>query len=80
MTTRVDVESFEEWQAHPMTELLFRALEAEEERLKREWVDLSLEGGSCDPIILAKFRERRSAYRDIRTLTAEQLQDLINEQ
>jgi hypothetical protein len=77
MKTLIDVDTFGEWQAHPITELLFRALAEEEERLKEQWVTLSLDGGVCDQIELTKFRERRNAYRDIRTLTAEQLQDLL---
>lgn len=76
MSVTVDREGFEEWLAHPITEALFAALKLEETRLKEQWVELSLEGGSCDPITLAKFRERRSAYRDIREMTAEKLEEL----
>lgn len=76
---KIDPDAFEGWKAHPITEALIGLLNSEVTRLERVWMAQSLEAGSCDPMVLAKIRERRQAYQEIVSLTAEKLEDMINE-
>lgn len=75
---RISPEAFEEWREHEMTAALFRALELSEQRIRETWLEASLEGGRCDALELARLRERRSAYRDIREITSERLEEILN--
>lgn len=77
---RIDPDAFEEWQAHPITEALMRALTVDEQRIVDLWLAYSIEAGQSDPIELARHRERIRAYRDIRQMTAERIEEIINEQ
>jgi hypothetical protein len=77
---KIDPDSFEEWQAHPITEALMKALEVWEQSIVDLWLAYSIEAGQSDPIELARHRERIRAYRDIRAITSERIEELINDQ
>lgn len=76
---KISPEDFEEWLASPITEALIRGLAVAEEKVAQHWLSASLEGGVCDAVELAKCRERRSVYREIRAMTAQDLEEM-NEQ
>lgn len=76
----VERDAFEEWKAHPITEALMRGLVLAEREIEKTWINLTLEGGECDPVTLAKLRERRFVYREIRELDHLRIEELNNEQ
>jgi len=61
-----------------MTEALLRALTIGEKRITDAWLEMSLEGGRCDALELARLRERMHVYREIRAMTAEKLEEVLN--
>lgn len=75
---RIDRDTFEEWTAHPITEALFRVCDAGVQKAVDDWTRMSIEGGSCDPIMLARVRERIAVLREIRDITAETIEEVTN--
>lgn len=74
---KIDRDSFEEWQAHPLTELLFKALEQWAQEAKAHWVTASWDGGQADPVYLERMRERAKALMQVRNVTAEQIEETL---
>ena len=79
MSVTIDRDTYEEWQAHPVTELLMRACAIGVDDVTKAWLASSLEAGRCDPLVLAAMRERQKVLREIMALTAVQLEEIINE-
>ena len=74
---RIDPETYEEWQAHPITEALYRVCDAGIEQAKDAWMAATIEGGSCDPGMLREIRARIAVLREIRALTAQDIEERL---
>lgn len=77
---RIDRETFDEWKAHPITELLLRACSIGAAQAREAWMAASFDGGTCDPVVLAGMRERARVLKEIEAISAEQIEDMVNEQ
>ena len=77
---RIENDEWELFKDSPYGELLFRALRKEAERAKQAWVKASWEAGRCDPLVLAALKERARLATDLSELSAEQLEDMLDEQ
>jgi hypothetical protein len=71
---KIEKEDFEQWQAHPVTEEVARALRSLAEQAKLKWIEASWEGGNTDPLLLADLRARHQITSDLSELTYEQLE------
>jgi hypothetical protein len=78
VAARIDREAFEAWRAHPITEQLLRMMEVEAARLREQWTALSFDGGSSDPYMLARMRERALLLRELRQIEAENIEEVLN--
>lgn len=76
---KIDPDDFEEWLANPITEALLRVCEIGEDGAREAWVEASFIGGSCDPAFLAEVRSRAAVFREIKELTAEKIEEIVNE-
>lgn len=74
---KIDRDAFEEWQAHPITELLFKCCVEWAEQAKAHWVTASWDKGQSDPLFLAQMKERAIVFEQIRTLKAEQIEETL---
>lgn len=74
---RIDPETFDEWQAHPITEALYRVCSSGIEEAKSAWMAATLEGGNCDPGMLREIRARIAVLREIRALTAKDIEERL---
>ena len=72
---KIDAETFEEWQAHPVTEALFRLFSNAAAEAKQTWVETSWHGEKADPVLLARMRERASTFEQLSELTRETLEE-----
>lgn len=72
-------EEFESWRANPVTEAVFAALAQLAEEAKRKWLTLSWEGGQADPLVLADLRARAEIISDVRDVTFEELESILDE-
>lgn len=75
---RIDPETFEEWTAHPITEALMRMCEVAEVQARNAWMSATVDGGNCDPFMLKEIRTRIAVLREIRSVTAQDIEDIIN--
>ena len=75
MPIRIDPDDFEEWQAHPITEALFRALVTWAGEAKDSWVAKSWDGENADPMTLAKLRERARTLVELREISRESIEE-----
>ncbi len=66
-------EEFERWRAGPVTEWVMARLLMGVDDMKRQWVATSWEGGVADGARLMALRERASVYREVTTITFEEL-------
>jgi hypothetical protein len=74
----IDPDSFDEWQAHPITELLYRLCDAEIKNAQERWMAASLEGGRCDPLVLKEITARIATLREIKALTAMDFEERLS--
>jgi hypothetical protein len=74
---RIDPETYEEWQAHPITEALYRVCAVGIEQAGAAWMAATLEGGSCDPGMLREIRARIAVLREIRAMTAHEIEERL---
>jgi len=70
---KIEKEDFEQWQAHPVTEEVVRALRALSEHAKLKWIEASWNGGNTDPLLLTDLRARHEIINDLCELTYEEL-------
>lgn len=63
---------------HPITLALFRACEVGEAQAREAWLSYSLESGNCDPLVLKELRTRIDVLREIRTITASDIEEQLN--
>lgn len=75
---KIDPETFEEWTAHPITEALFAVCNVGIQQARDGWTTMSVDGGNCDPVMLARVRERIAVLREIREMSAEKIEEVIN--
>ena len=75
---KIDPETFDEWLAHPITDALMGACGVGIEQATDAWMRTSIDGGNCDPLMLAQVRARIAALREIRQMTVETLEEIIN--
>ena len=66
---RIDPDTFDEWQAHPITEALYRVCEAGIKEATEAWMQSTLAGGNCDPMLLKEMRTRIAVLREIQGLS-----------
>ena len=76
----IDVEDFELWRAHPVTEAVVRALRKLADRNKQKWMEISWDGGGSDPLQLADLRARAESALDLAELTVEELNEALNDE
>lgn len=76
---KIDRDDFEEWLANPITEALLLVCNIGEIDAQETWLEASFVGGRCDPVFLAEVRSRAAAFREIRELTAEKIEEIVNE-
>ena len=76
---KIEKEDFEQWQAHPVTEEVMRALRVLAERAKQKWIELSWDGGSADPLQLADLRAVHRTASDLSELTFTELEEALND-
>lgn len=74
---KIDRDTWEEWQAHPLTEALIETCKTVAVRSREEWTAMSFDRGTCEPIELAKLRARAGAFEEIANLTPEQIEEVI---
>lgn len=72
-------EEFEAWRDHPVTEDVFRALKQLGEEAKSVWLQASWGKGQCDPVLLADLRARAEVVNDLRELSFEELEAVLND-
>jgi hypothetical protein len=75
----IDKDAFEQWQAHPVTEAVMKALAKLAEANKQEWIALSWETGQADPLKLAALRASYDANKDLSELTFEEMEGYLDE-
>lgn len=74
----IDDDAFEEWLAHPITELFFKCCGVWAEEAKAQWVSVSWEGGEANAELLARMRERARTLAEVKTVTLEQIKEAID--
>ena len=72
---RITEDDFEIWWAGPVSEEFKRWARMQVAHLQRQWLEISLHGGDCDPVVLADIRGRIAMVRECLALTAEDLND-----
>jgi hypothetical protein len=55
---KITKEDFDAWKGNPVTEAVFKALEAVAEEAKQKWVEASWGGGQSDPLVLREMKGR----------------------
>lgn len=75
---KIDPESFEEWAAHPITEAMFKVYDAGIKQAGEAWIKASLVGGVSDPIELAKVRARIAVFEELKGMSAEKMEEILN--
>ncbi len=73
---KIDRDSFEEWQAHPITEAVMRVCDVWAKESKAHWLRVSWDGEQPDPVTLAKLKERAAVLEEIAALTAEKIEEV----
>ncbi len=68
---KIDQDDFDDWLAHPLTEIMMRCLERWEIEAREHWVTTSWEGGNADPVLLARMRERAKTLAQVREISRE---------
>lgn len=74
---RIDPDTFEEWQAHPITQLLYRVCDAAVDDARERWMAASLEGGRCDPAFLKEITTRIAVFKEVRQITASDIEERL---
>lgn len=72
---KIEPDDWDDWTAHPLTEALMRACENWAEEARQNWIAASWEGGNPNPELLAGMRERARAFRQLRDMTRETLEE-----
>lgn len=75
----IEKDDFDQWQAHPVTEAVNRALVKLAEMNRQKWIDVSWGGGVADPVTLAELKARSEMCADLSELTFEQLSEALDE-
>ncbi len=71
----IDVEAFDEWKAHPITEALLKHCRARAEEQRTRWQTVSWDGGEADPLTLARLRERAIVYQELAEIARDELEE-----
>lgn len=64
-------EEFQSWQAHPLSQWVFQAIQLSAEAQKAHWLSESWEGAKADPLLLCELRTRADAYTALEETTYE---------
>ncbi len=72
----MELEDWEQWRNHPVTEWVLAALNKSAEAQRRAWLDASWEAGNPDPMLLKELTTRADAYRAMSEVTFEGLQGI----
>lgn len=75
----IDPDDWEQWRAHPVTELVNKALQKLAEQNKRKWMEISWDGGEADPLKLIELRSRAQAAQDLSELTLDELNEVLDD-
>lgn len=76
-SVRIDPELFEEWKAHPITELMFRALARHSAHVRDVWAESAWLSGVCDPTDLIRKRERAAVLSEVMQMTPETIEEWL---
>lgn len=74
----IDQDAFEEWQAHPVTELFMKCCGVWADEAKAQWVRVSWEGGEANADLLSRMRERAKTFTEVSNVTLEQIKETID--
>lgn len=77
---KIDAEDFSVWRHGPIAEHFFKAIELWAEDAKQAWISASWDGGKVDPILHAALKERYEAFKQLKEVTAIQIEERLNEQ
>ena len=72
---KIDIDTWDDWTAHPLTEALMRACAIWAEEAKSQWIAASWEAENADPVLLARMRERARAFEQLRIISRETLEE-----
>lgn len=75
---RIDQDAFEEWKAHPITEAFMKSLRVWSAEERQKWLSASWDGGACDPVLLARHKERSTLLEQLAAVGAEQIEEALN--
>lgn len=73
----IDPELFEEWKAHPITELLMKALRAHSAHVRNVWAESTWVSGVCVAEDLTRKRERAQVLSEITEITPETIEEWL---
>jgi len=76
---RIDPEYWEEWQAHPLTEIMIRYCRVMAKEQEARWHEVSWVGGQIDPVAHGRLQASAQTYQDVATLTREEVEERLNE-
>jgi hypothetical protein len=55
---KITKDDFDAWKGNPVTEAVFKALEAVAEEAKQKWITASWDSAQCDPLMLREMKGR----------------------
>jgi hypothetical protein len=57
------LEAFNAWLDHPVSQMVFIALQNMAEEQQKEWLERSWQNGQSNPVLLTELRTRADAYQ-----------------
>jgi hypothetical protein len=75
----IDKDDYELWRAHPVTELVNKALLRLAEKNKQKWMEVSWDGGEANPMTLLELRVRAQAAEDLSRLELDELNEVLDD-
>lgn len=76
----IDADEFSAWRDNNVTQAVFRALDRKVAEAKATWLRASWEAGNCDERVLSDLRARSEICQDIKELTFEELEAILDEE
>ncbi len=73
----IDPEEFAIWRDNPITQAVFKALQAKADEAKEAWVTASWERGDLRPEFLADTRASAQSWQYVIDLTAEEVDAVL---